>query len=204
MIIQWLGHSCFAVEADNYRIILDPYMDGKVPGLRPLRLTAQAVYCSHGHGDHNYVEAVKITDSGKPSPFTVRTVASDHDDKGGSLRGPNTIHILEAEGLRAVHLGDLGAMLTPQQVAEIGTVDVLMIPVGGFYTIDALTAHDNIRTLSPTVAIPMHYRSDAFGFDNIDTLDAFLDVSENVIRYDTDTIDVTRQTPKQTAVLTYL
>lgn len=204
MKIQWLGHACFRLESGGYAIVLDPYEDGRVPGLLPLRLHADAVYCSHGHGDHAYVEAVTLITDDKPSPFTVEMVDSFHDDAGGALRGANTIHVLQAGGVRVVHLGDLGAPLTAAQLAAIGRTDVLMIPIGGHYTIDAHTAKAVADALAPRVVLPMHYRSDAFGFDVIGTLDPFLALMDNVRHYDGDTIEITADTPPQTAVLTYL
>lgn len=93
MKITWLGHSCFTVESQGYRIVLDPYKDGSVPGLAPVRVEADQVLCSHGHGDHCGTEGVSLR-QGRPSPFTVETINTWHDDKEGALRGPNTIHVL--------------------------------------------------------------------------------------------------------------
>ena len=104
MKLTWLGHSCFAVESGGYRVVLDPYYVESYP---PLHTSANEVLCSHHHRDHDFVEAVELTPRGG-SPFTVETVETFHDDKGGALRGTNTIHVLAAEGLRVVHLGDLG------------------------------------------------------------------------------------------------
>lgn len=204
MRLQWLGHACFRVQADGYAIVIDPYGDGHVPGLLPLRLAADAVYCSHGHGDHGYVEAVTLEMDDKPSPFTVTTVDSFHDDAGGALRGANTIHVLAASGVRVAHLGDLGAALDDAQIQAIGPVDAIMVPVGGHFTIDAQAAKAVVDALSPRVVIPMHYRSDAFGFDVIGTLDPFLALMTNVRHYDGNTIDITADTPAQTAVLSYI
>lgn len=109
MKLTWLGHSCFRVEYDDYAIVLDPYAPGSVPGLAPLDVEADEVLCSHEHGDHGYRAAVRLRPARRPSPFSVTRVASAHDDRGGSLRGPNTVHVLEAGGVRAAHLGDLAA-----------------------------------------------------------------------------------------------
>ena len=114
MKLTWLGHSCFAVESGGYRVVLDPYYVESYP---PLHTSANEVLCSHHHRDHDYVEAVELTPRGD-SPFTVETVQAFHDDQGGALRGTNTIHILAAEGLRVVHLGDLGHELSGEQLAQ--------------------------------------------------------------------------------------
>ena len=115
MKLTWLGHSCFAVESGGYRVVLDPYYVESYP---PLHTSANEVLCSHHHRDHDFVEAVELTPRGD-SPFTVETVQAFHDDQGGALRGTNTIHVLAAEGLRVVHLGDLGHELSGEQLAPL-------------------------------------------------------------------------------------
>lgn len=180
MNIQWLGHSCFRLSSGGYAIVLDPYRDDKVPGLRPLTVTANAVLCSHQHDDHGYAAAVTLIEEDKRSPFSIISIESTHDDEGGSKRGMNTIHVLEAEGLRVAHLGDLGTTLTSGQIAAIGPLDALMIPVGGHYTIDAPTAKAVVDSMSVRVVIPMHYRSDTFGFDVIGTLEPFLNLFDSI------------------------
>ncbi len=170
MEITWLGHACFALESGGYRVVLDPYT---MDGYPPLHTHADAVYCSHGHHDHNYVEAVELS-TGKQSPFTVEKVATFHDEKGGALRGGNTMHILRAEGLTVVHCGDLGHYPTPEQLAAIRGADALLIPVGGYYTIDAATAKKICDVAAPRVIVPMHYRHGSFGLREVGTLDAFV------------------------------
>jgi len=172
MKVTWLGHSCFRVEADGKSVICDPYSPGSVPGLKPVAVSADGVTCSHGHGDHCYADGVSLT--GAALPFTVTTVDCFHDEAGGSQRGENRIHIFDLpDGLRAVHLGDLGHMLSPEQLAAVGKPDVLMIPVGGFFTIDARTAKELCDALQPRVIIPMHFRSAAFGYDIIAPVEDF-------------------------------
>ena len=112
--------------------------------------------------------------------FTVETVQAFHDDQGGALRGTNTIHILAAEGLRVVHLGDLGHELSEEQLAPLRSCDALLIPVGGFYTIDAKTARELADAIDAQLVIPMHYRGEDFGFDEIDTVEPFVKLSKNV------------------------
>ena len=155
MKLTWLGHSCFAVESGGYRVVLDPYYVESYP---PLHTSANEVLCSHHHRDHDFVEAVELTPRGD-SPFTVETVQAFHDDQGGALRGTNTIHVLAAEGLRVVHLGDLGHELSGEQLAPLRSCDALLIPVGGFYTIDAATAQEVAESLRARIIVPMHYRT---------------------------------------------
>ena len=201
MKIVWHGHSCFSVKTEGGTAVFDPYIDGMVPGLSPLALTADAVYCSHDHDDHNAVD--KVTLSGRTPSFSVEEISSFHDDLHGLKRGKNTIRVLSAEGLRIAHLGDLGHMLKGAALEKLRGVDALLIPVGGFFTIDAPTAKKVVDAVSPRVVIPMHYRLGGMGFDVIAELSAFTSLCDNVIEYDTNTLELTADTPAQTAVLRY-
>lgn len=200
MTITWLGHSCFLLESGGFRVLLDPYHS--VPGLPDVSAEADAVYCSHDHFDHNHTQNVRLT-AGREDPFTVTEVPSFHDDQGGALRGGNTIRRFQAEGLSVVHLGDLGCALTAEQIAALRPCDALLVPVGGFYTIDAQGAKAAADTLAPRVIVPMHYRSGDKGFDNIETVEPFLALfpQELVRRYDGDRLTLTADTPAQVAVL---
>ena len=133
MTITWLGHSCFILESGGFRALLDPYHE--VPGLPDTEAEADAVYCSHDHFDHGYTEKVRLT-SGRENPFSVTEVQTFHDDKGGTLRGSNVIRKFTAGGVSVAHFGDLGHPLSPEQLAELGGCDAILIPVGGFYTME--------------------------------------------------------------------
>mgnify|MGYP002870192132 CR=1 FL=1 len=199
MEIIWNGHSCFTVKTSQGNVVLDPYEDGKVPGLEPLHLEADLVLCSHEHQDHNYRAAVKL--SGKPCGLTVTEIASWHDDSCGTKRGSNTIHVIEAEGMKLVHLGDLGTALNTEQIDALKAPDVLLIPIGGYYTIDSDQALKIISQLQPRITIPMHFRRGAQGYDVISTADAFLGKCSNRVEYPANSLTVDRDTPAQTAVL---
>ena len=134
MEITWLGHACFLLEQDGYRIVTDPYTG--VEGYPPLAVEAHAVYCSHGHFDHNAEACVRLLPP-RETPFAVREIPCFHDDQHGALRGPNRIRVFTAGGVSVAHLGDLGHALTPELLAQIGTVDGVLVPVGGVYTVDA-------------------------------------------------------------------
>lgn len=170
MKITWLGHACFRLESGGYRVILDPCKD--VPGVKNTAGEANTVYCSHGHFDHCYTDEIRITE-GTPSPFTVREIASFHDDANGAKRGENTIRALTAEGITVVHLGDLGHTLSAEQVAQIGKCDVLLIPVGGTYTLDIAGAKQVAEQINPRVIVPMHYRRGEMGFEVLQTVEEF-------------------------------
>jgi len=204
MKVKWLGHACFLVEEADYIIALDPYGDDIVPGLRPLTIEANQVLTSHDHSDHNAISAVQLEPC-DASPFTIARVESAHDDQDGTLRGKNTIHFLEASGVRVAHLEDVGENLTDAQAVKIGEIDALLIPIGGHYTINAKQAFEIVRQLAPTVIIPMHYRTDRFGYDVIGPLSDFTKLfeDEEVRMLPGDTITITEDMPRQVAVLQY-
>lgn len=201
MKITYLGHSCFKITSEGYAIILDPYQDKSVPGYRPLREQADQVLCSHEHQDHHGVDQVALHQGGR-SPFTIETISTWHDDQQGALRGPDTFHILDDGQCRLAHLGDLGCELTAQQKERLKGLDALLIPVGGFYTIDARQAKALAEELEPLVVVPMHYRGNGFGYDVIGPVDAYTDLCADVVRYPGSDLELTAETAKQTAVLT--
>ena len=174
MKITWIGHSCFKIEQEGYTLITDPYEDGSVQGLRNLREKANKVLCSHEHGDHNARSRVTLTEAAA-CPFKITVIDTYHDDVKGAKRGPNKIHIIEADGVRVAHFGDLGCSLTPDQIEKLKGVTVCLIPVGGFFTIDGKQAAHLIGQIAPRTVVPMHFRDDkaGFGFDVIDTVDTF-------------------------------
>jgi L-ascorbate metabolism protein UlaG (beta-lactamase superfamily) len=167
MKIKWLGHASFLMTSDSgVRVITDPYNRGGGIAYDPIQETADIVTVSHKHQDHNNVGAVK----GKPvvvdTPGTknvkgveFRGVSCYHDGAKGAQRGSNIIFCFTVDGVRVCHLGDLGHELDAGKVKEIGAVDVLFIPVGGFYTIDAREATSVCEALKPKVVIPMHVKT---------------------------------------------
>lgn len=154
--VIWFGHSCFKIEYEGQSLVIDPYSD--MPGYKHLSTSANIVLNSHNHFDHNYNEAVKILPVEGDLLFKIRLVNTFHDKARGSQRGPNLIHIIECGDLVIGHLGDLGHSLSSDKLKEIGHIDIAIIPVGGFYTIDAAEAKEICETLNPTVIIPMHYK----------------------------------------------
>lgn len=202
--IQWLGHSCFKLTCDYYSVVTDPYEDGYVPGLRPLNVSADAVMCSHGHSDHNAEGKVKLLKSARKSPFTITELDSYHDDCKGEKRGPNKMRIFEAEGIRVAHLGDIGCMPEESQVEKLKNLDAVMIPIGGFYTMEPALCRELLNIIKPRIVIPMHYRSEAFGYDVIGTLEDFLEKEDRVKYYEGDTMVINKDTEAQIAVLKYL
>lgn len=170
MIIQYYGHSCFKITAkpagrgqEDMTAFIDPF--SKEIGLRPPQGSADLVLVTHNHHDHNNVEAIKGDPSviDIPGEYSVKGVnivgiKTFHDKKEGTERGANTIFILETEELRICHLGDLGEALDEKKLEAINGIDILMIPIGGKYTIDAKEAVDIIKKIEPTIIIPIHYK----------------------------------------------
>jgi len=173
MNVSYLGHSCFKIEYKGKSVIIDPYQNGKVPGLANIKERANLVLCSHGHDDHNAAQLIDVT--GEEAPFDVTFFETYHDEAQGTKRGMNKVHIIKADAYKIVHMGDIGCGLTEQQIKLLEAADLLMLPVGGFYTIDAQQALEMVKQISPKTVIPMHYRRDKVGFDEIATVDAFLD-----------------------------
>ena len=194
--ITWLGQSCFLIEAKDVRILIDPF-GGKV-GYPVQPVKADIVTVSHEHFDHNNVEMAegspvvlrgltkggadwaKIDYQGKG--VKIRTVNVYHDDKQGAQRGKDAIFIYEIGGLQVVHTGDLGHPLTDEQVKQIGPVDILMLCVGGFYTIGPDEAKTAAKLLKPRILIPMHFKTEDTPNLPIGGVDAFLEGWDKVVR----------------------
>ena len=197
--LTYHGHACFTLEYQGVRAVIDPYAWGMVPGQPELHLTANAVYCSHGHADHNFVQAVEVTET--PSlPWTLQEFETSHDDCNGAKRGMNTVRIFRCGGIRVAHLGDLGCFPDEDLARALEGVDALLIPVGGCYTINSQTAYQIIRQVNPTVAIPMHYRTDTTGFDEISHIDDFCKLWNHVNTCD-GTFVLTKGVEKQILIL---
>ena len=168
MNIFWHGQSCFQIivsqtKGEQAKIVIDPFSEEI--GLKVPKLEAEILLISHNHQDHNNVKAV----AGSPfliegpgeyeiKEIFIQGIPAFHDEEGGKQRGENTIYAIEAEGMRLCHLGDLGEIeLSPEQLEKIGDIDILLIPVGGVYTIDAKIAAKIISQIEPRIVIPMHY-----------------------------------------------
>ncbi len=199
MKLTWLGHSCFLLESASGSAVFDPYEPGYVPGLRLPTLTADAAICSHGHRDHGYSRAVEL--SGREPSWSMLRMETFHDNVRGALRGKNTVTLIDDEGIRLLHLGDLGHTLSRQQAEQLGRVDVLLVPVGGHYTIDAAAAEAVVELLRPRIVVPMHYRGEGFGFGVIAAVDGFLALRDDVRVFDTNVLELSGEADSYTALL---
>lgn len=188
MDISYLGHSCFKLRGGSATVVTDPF--GKNVGLPVPKVSADLVTVSHDHEDHNFISAVSGT-SRRAEPFVVRSpgeydiggvgvvgIGTFHDDAGGKERGKNTAFVIHVDGVSVAHLGDLGHTLSEAQIEQLGSVDVLLCPVGGFYTIDAKTAAAVVEAISPSIVIPMHFNRKELNqtvFEKLTGVEAFLE-----------------------------
>lgn len=195
MDIYWYGQACFKLKGKNASVIFDPF-DPEFTGLKlPKDFSSDMVLVSHGHRDHNNADAVVAGAGGKPMVFerpgeyevggvVVTGINSFHDNANGAERGANTIFHLMFDGLDIVHLGDLGqSKLTEEQIAAIGQTDILFIPVGEQFTINAEAASNIVAQLEPKIIIPMHYKIEGLKFEELVGVEGFLKEmgSENAV-----------------------
>jgi len=194
MNIKWLGHASFLITSDaGTKIITDPYVTGGDLSYGQIKESADIVTVSHDHADHNNVAAVQgsprvVRGTVEVKGIKFKGIPTYHDDAGGRQRGKNTIFCFEVDGIRVCHLGDLGHRLNDSQVAELGEIDVLLIPVGGFFTIDAKLAGQLCDRLKPKVIIPMHFKNDRCAFP-IAGVEEFLRGKKEVSRLDASQVE---------------
>lgn len=178
MDITWLGHSCFRIKGSRAIIITDPFPPDL--GYSLGNTTADIITVSHQHPSHSYVQGISgVTKVVKgPGEYEIRGiliigVSTFHDAEEGRKRGKNTVYLMEVDGISVCHLGDLGHVLTAEQVEELGNVDVLLLPVGGVSTIGPSLAAEVIRQLEPKAVVPMHYKTPVINRE-LEPVDMFL------------------------------
>lgn len=166
MEIKYLGHASFRIRGKNAKVVIDPFDPGMV-GLKFPAVDADVVLISHNHDDHNNAGAVSgnpVVFKG-PGEYEVKGVKiygypSFHDKDAGAKRGKNTMYLLTVDGIHILHVGDLGEKLSDAMIDELDVVDILMVPTGGTFTVDAKEALEVVRQIEPKIVIPMHYRVD--------------------------------------------
>ena len=194
MKIKWLGHASFMITSEaGTKIITDPYELRETLTYGEIKESADIVTVSHEHTDHNNVASVRgnpeiVRGTAKVKGIEFKGIPCYHDDSKGQQKGSNTILCFKVDGIRVCHLGDLGHQLNDKQVADIAKVDVLLIPVGGFFTIDAKVATEVCDKLKPRVIIPMHFKNDKCTFP-IAGVDEFLKGKKNVSRLDASEVE---------------
>lgn len=180
MRIRFLGHACFKLKTKTATVVSDPY--SSEVGFAMPQVKADIVTVSHDHFDHNYIEAVKghpFVVKG-PGEYEIKEVAltgltTFHDNKKGEKRGQNTIYVITAEDLNICHLGDLGHTLKTKTIEQLGEIDVLLVPVGGEFTLDVAKAVELVKQLEPRLVIPMHYRTKKHDADKFAKLKSVAD-----------------------------
>jgi len=192
MKIKWLGHSSFLITSRaGVSILTDPYKSGSYEGAvgyGKITDAADIVLVSHDHDDHNSVESVpgspvvlKGPGEHESKGIKFRGVETYHDKSQGKERGKNTVFVFDVDGVKVCHLGDLGHTVGKETCSKIGKVDVLLVPVGGFFTIDAAEATAVAEALDPRIVIPMHFKTEKLGFP-IAGVDGFLKGKQSVKR----------------------
>ena len=212
MKIKWYGHAAFLITSDQgVKIITDPYESGAYGGqlsYGQIKDQADIVLTSHDHADHNdpkslpgSPEIVKGSGSKTVKGISIKGISTYHDPSKGSERGANTIFTFTVDGIKVCHLGDLGHILSEKELAEIGSVDILFIPVGGYFTIDAKEATRVAEQIKPKVLIPMHFKTEKCGFP-ITPVEDFLKGKSNPKRPKTSEMAFEKKTlPQQMEIL---
>ena len=209
MRIKWLGHASFLITSQSdQRIITDPYHTDSHLFYNPINESAEIVTMSHGHGDHNNVKIIKgspkiLAEAGtqKIKGIEIKATPVFHDGTRGSQRGNNLIFCFNVDGLNLCHLGDLGHRLSPHQISEIEPIDVLFIPVGGFFTVDAMEATEIAQSIKPKIIFPMHYKTPKTDYP-IAVVDEFLKDKKDVRRLDISEIEINKiSLPQRTEII---
>jgi L-ascorbate metabolism protein UlaG (beta-lactamase superfamily) len=203
MKIKWLGHSSFVLISESgFKVLADPYKSGSYDGAvgyRPITEKVQVVMASHEHDDHFCLDGLPegyetVTTPGRHEvgEVVIKGVKTYHDTSGGKERGRNIVFVAEMDGISICHLGDLGHTLSDEDLEAIGRVDVLLIPVGGFYTIGPREAIEVMKSISPVITIPMHYKTDVLGFP-IKPVEDFLSLAGEYRRPNTSEIEIRKE-----------
>lgn len=214
MTIKWLGHSAFLLtESTGISVLTDPF-DREIVGYGFSAPPVDIITVSHGHSDHNYVRGAagykQVYDAPGKFEYQERVhitgITSFHDNSEGAERGFNTIYKIGMDGVNVCHMGDIGEPCSPELVERLLPVDVLLIPVGGNYTVDAELAKEYVDRLMPEIVIPMHYKIKHCELD-IDKIDPFVrlfddeNVRDGVDVLDLDRADFDKNNPTQLVVM---
>ena len=208
MNIQWLGHACFRITHGGWALLIDPYNSDYTAGYPKLRVKADKLLVSHEHYGHNYRMGVVL--SGRPEsecPFAISSFEVWHDNMRGITRGQSLVHILEADGIKLVHMGDVGTQLLAGEVRTIQNADALMVTAGSCTGLPSQEVWRLCEEVFPRVIIPMHYRFGEHGarrLEHVDELIHYFNAPGFARYYESDTITLTGEEEPQLAVLKYL
>lgn len=207
MRITWFGLACFYLEGDHASVLMDPFDD--TVGYEVPYVEADLWSCSHNHYDHNHgasvlnADALVAVDGLDTKAIKTTAVKSWHDQQQGAVWGENTIWVVTLEGMRIAHLGDLGHLLTPEHLEQIGSVDLLLVPTGGIYTIDERKAAAVVRAVGAKLVIPMHYQTGQLrGFELNQGIDAFVErLDYRILRHDSNRLEITPELLEEPTVV---
>lgn len=212
MIVKYIGHSCFLIKSSTgVSVLTDPYKSGAYGGAlayTPIADSADIATLSHEHEDHADL-------GGLPNqPLIVRAecralgvdfdrVETYHDQSQGKERGENRVFLFTIDNIRVCHLGDLGHVLTPEQVEKIDKVDILLVPVGGRFTIDPREATQVVEQIDPKIAVPMHFKTDKCAFP-IESAETFLRGQNHVKRSPTSEVVLNKEDLPATRTILFI
>jgi L-ascorbate metabolism protein UlaG (beta-lactamase superfamily) len=208
MKLKYLAHSSFLLTSSSgIRIITDPYHTGADFRHEPVNEPADIVTVSHGHGDHNAVstipgspDIISVEGTAQRKGITIKGIPTFHDESGGQQRGENIVFCFSIDEIDVCHLGDLGHALDTAQIKELGNVDVLLIPVGGFFTIDAKVATKICDDLNPKIVVPMHYKTQKQDLP-INGIEGFISGKQNVKQSGVSEMQIEKRTlPENTEI----
>ena len=209
MTIQWLGHACFKISHRGYTVVIDPYNSDYTAGYPKLsNIKADKLLISHEHCGHNYRQAVVL--SGRPEsdcPFEISTLTVNHDGLYGRMRGTCLVYILEADGMKILHMGDIGTQLNGGEISRLFGADALLVTAGSCTALPAEEVWRITEEIFPKVVIPMHYRDGNRGarrLEHVDALEKLFEAPEMIHHYDTDTIEILPDMEPQLAILKYM
>lgn len=204
MIIKWLGHSAFLIENSNgTKILTDPF--DETVGYKCCSEKVDIVTISHHHFDHDYVDNLKYdnvidkTGTFNICGINIKGIPSYHDKMKGAKRGKNTIFTFDIDGYKVCHLGDLGYILSSDEIKELGPIDILIIPIGGNYTINGNEASELSKLIKSHIVIPMHYKTPLLSFE-LDGLENFLIHMKNGERVNSNTLVIDKPLEKVNVV----
>jgi len=207
MKIKWLGHSCFLFTASSgFKIITDPYKSDSNIAYEEIKESADVVTVSHEHFDHNNTRAIRgnpviLRKSAEVKGINFKAIAAYHDNAYGKQRGNDTIFCFSIDGVKVCHMGDLGHLPDEWQMAEMGPIDVLLIPAGGFFTLEPDDVNRVIVKIKPRVVIPMHYKTEKVKLPIVG-VDDFLKGKTNVTRLDASELELKPETlPAATQII---
>ena len=185
-----LGHACFLLKEEQLSVVIDPYRDGSVPGLKMPRIEANYVLCSHNHYDHDAANLINLIPSN--NELNVKKIVVAHDHHNGAHRGLNTMFLIDIGGYHVLHTGDLGHIPNPEVIEQIKGVDIMLAPINGHFTISANELFEIMRLVQPKITIPMHYyrKENNSGYPDGGQIDIFKSLVKSYYELNEYTLDI--------------